>query len=103
MQDNFPDMEVTAQDLSPYYLAEARSNAEHWRDVRQPGANLGGYEGTGFNFLQAAAEAMPVADNTFDVVRTGRGFKPSWLDLTSHVSRLFFTRFPPSWATGRVG
>eukprot|EP00884_Botryococcus_braunii_P009873 jgi/Botrbrau1/18888/Bobra.177_2s0046.1 len=68
LQDNFPEMEITAQDLSPYYLAEARSNAEHWRDLRQPGKHAGGYKGTGFNFLQAAAEAIPVADGTFDVV-----------------------------------
>lgn len=73
-QDNYPDMEVTAQDLSPYYLAEARSNAEHWRDLRQPGKDWGGYKGTGFNFLQAAAEAIPVPDATFDVVRLLRRF-----------------------------
>lgn len=62
-------MEVTAQDLSPYYLAEARANATHWRNLRQPGSNLGGYDGTGMTFVQAAAEAIPTPDNTYDVVR----------------------------------
>lgn len=53
VKDNWPRMNVTALDLSPAYLAEARKALKPWRDV---------------NFLEANAESMPVADASQDVV-----------------------------------
>ena len=30
VQDNYPEMEVTCMDLSPFYLAKARENMKYW-------------------------------------------------------------------------
>lgn len=37
-QDNYPDMEMTCLDLSPFYLAKARENLKYWRSKRAPGS-----------------------------------------------------------------
>ena len=29
-QDNWPEMEITCLDLSPFYLAKARENMRYW-------------------------------------------------------------------------
>lgn len=55
VKDNWPTLPLTVSDLSPYYLAEARSNAKHWHQLRAGGAWLGGAEGTGCDFLQVRA------------------------------------------------
>lgn len=68
-QDNYPKMDLTLLDLSPYYLLEARNNLKYWADKRAKGEALGGADGTGSNFLQAPAEAIPQPDASFDVVR----------------------------------
>ena len=52
--------------LSPQ---EARRNMQYWADMRAPkGEPLGGPDGVGASFLQAAAEAIPQPDATYDVV-----------------------------------
>jgi hypothetical protein len=38
IQDNYPDMEMTCLDLSPFYLAKARENLKYWRSKRAPGS-----------------------------------------------------------------
>jgi len=68
LQDNYPKMDLTLLDLSPYYLLEARKNLKYWADKRAPGEILGGADGTGCSFLQAPAEAIPQPDASFDVV-----------------------------------
>ena len=68
-QDNYPRMDLTLLDLSPYYLLEARKNLKYWADKRAPSKALGGADGTGCSYLQAPAEAIPQPDASFDVVR----------------------------------
>lgn len=70
MQDNYPRMDYTALDLSPYYLYEARSNIKSWHRLRQPNLKMGGVDGSGTHFLQAAAESIPQPDESQDVVST---------------------------------
>ena len=70
MQDNYPQLEYTALDLSPYYLYEARKNMKQWHKLRQPNLSMGGVDGSGAHFLQAAAEKIPQPDASQDVVRT---------------------------------
>jgi ubiquinone/menaquinone biosynthesis C-methylase UbiE len=53
VKDNYPRLHVTALDLSPHYLAEARRNLAPWR---------------GAGFVQAPAEAIPLADGSVDLV-----------------------------------
>lgn len=53
VKDNYPRLPVTALDLSPHYLAEARTQLGAWPDVV---------------FVQALAEALPFADCSLDVV-----------------------------------
>lgn len=72
LQDNYPRMDVTLSDLSPYYLQEARKNLRYWADLRAPGGQLGGSDGTGASFLQAPVEAISQPDGSFDVVRPCR-------------------------------
>ncbi len=62
-------MDYTALDLSPYYLYEARSNIKEWHRLRQPKLSMGGVDGSGAHFLQAAAEKIPQPDASHDVVR----------------------------------
>ena len=61
-------MNYTALDLSPYYLYEARSNIKEWHRLRQPKLRMGGVDGSGTHFLQAAAEHIPQPDASHDVV-----------------------------------
>ncbi|KAK9815790.1 hypothetical protein WJX72_009506 [[Myrmecia] bisecta] len=68
LKDNWPQMELTALDLSPYYLQEARNNMRHWHTRRAADLQMGGLEGTGARFLQAPAENIPDPNNTYDVV-----------------------------------
>ncbi len=51
VKDNYPRLAVTALDLSPYYLAEARKRLSPWRGV---------------DFVEAPAEATGLADRSFD-------------------------------------
>ena len=60
---------MTCLDLSPYYLHEARANLRRWARLRAPGLAMGGVDGNGAAFLQAAAEHVPQPDGSFDVVR----------------------------------
>lgn len=68
VKDNYPNMNYTALDLSPYYLYEARSNIKEWHRLRQPKLRMGGFDGSGTHFLQAAAEHIPQPDASHDVV-----------------------------------
>lgn len=68
VKDNYPHMEYTALDLSPYYLYEARKNIKEWHRLRQPKLSMGGVDGSGAHFLQAAAEKIPQPDASHDVV-----------------------------------
>jgi ubiquinone/menaquinone biosynthesis C-methylase UbiE len=52
VKDNWPDLSVTAVDLSRYYLAEAAKRLDRWG---------------GAGVVTAAAEALPVADASMDV------------------------------------
>jgi len=66
IRDNWPAMDVTASDLSPYYLEEARKNNAYWerRFAPKDGAPALGTA----SFVQANAEALPFEAGTFDIV-----------------------------------
>lgn len=68
VKDNYPSLNLTVSDLSPFYLAEARNNIKYWKKQRAPDAQLGGPDGTGVTFLQTAAEKLDVPDASQDVV-----------------------------------
>lgn len=53
VKENYPRLRVTALDLSPDYLNEARRLLRPWRDTR---------------FVEGNAEAMPVEDESQDIV-----------------------------------
>ena len=84
LQDNYPRMDYTAQDLSPYYLYEARNNIKNWHRLRQPNLNMGGVDGSGTHFLQAAAESIPQDDASHDVVKL-QCHIVSTVNITSHL------------------
>jgi len=62
VRDTLPHARVTALDLSPFYLAEAREGHAHWEALR------GGDAQGSAAFVQAAAEALPFPDASFDAV-----------------------------------
>jgi hypothetical protein len=35
-QDNYPEMDITCLDLSPFYLEKSRDNMDYWRRMRAP-------------------------------------------------------------------
>jgi len=61
VRDNLPRAELTATDLSPFYLEAARENDAYWRRTRPDAPPAAA-------FVQAAAEALPFADGAFDAV-----------------------------------
>merc|ERR1719158_702611 len=65
IRDNHPTADVTLVDLSPFYLEAARENDEYWRKLRYPDEDTRPPAAT---FVQAAAEALPFEDGSFDAV-----------------------------------
>lgn len=68
VKDNYPNLRLTVSDLSPFYLQEARQNVKYWKGFRAPNSSLGGVDDAGVDFLQAAAEDLPVEDGSYDIV-----------------------------------
>jgi ubiquinone/menaquinone biosynthesis C-methylase UbiE len=66
VRDSFPSADVMCLDLSPFYLAEAREGHAHWEALR--GAAATGRRTGAASFVQAAAEAQPLDDASFDAV-----------------------------------
>ena len=60
-------MRTTCTDLSPYYLAEARENVEYFAEF-DAAVNPGRALLARTAFAQAAAEALPFGDASFDVL-----------------------------------
>merc|ERR1719235_1034716 len=65
IRDNHPTAHMTVSDLSPFYLEAARENDEYWRKMQDAGEAA---RPPPANFVQAAAEALPFADASFDAV-----------------------------------
>merc|ERR1719265_2084584 len=65
IRDNHPTADVTLVDLSPFYLEAARENDKYWRNMRYPNTKVRPPPAT---FVQAAAEALPFEDASFDAV-----------------------------------
>lgn len=68
IKDNYPEMSTIASDLSPFYLEAARGNIQYWQRLRARGKDLGGWKGTGTEFLQAPMEKLGLEDRSVDVV-----------------------------------
>merc|ERR1719428_676308 len=65
IRDNHPTADVTLVDLSPFYLEAARENDEYWRKTRYPNEAT---RPAAAKSVQAAAEALPFEDASFDAV-----------------------------------
>lgn len=65
IRDNHPSADMTLVDLSPFYLEAARENDEYWRKMRHPSEDT---RPPPSKFVQAAAEALPFEDASFDAV-----------------------------------
>jgi ubiquinone/menaquinone biosynthesis C-methylase UbiE len=63
LRDNLPSARVTYSDLSPYYLDVARENDDHWRSLQNNGV-----ANPSATFVQANAERLPFASDSFDAV-----------------------------------
>lgn len=68
LKDNYPGLDLTLSDLSPFYLAEARSNMRYWKAQRAGQLALPGVDRNGTAFLQTAAEGIAAPDGSFDLV-----------------------------------
>ena len=69
VKDNYPTLDLTVSDLSPFYLAAARDNIKYWKRLRDADAVMPGVDGNGTTFLQAAAESLSTIDDaSFDIV-----------------------------------
>lgn len=63
IRDNWPAMDVTASDLSPFYLEEARKNNAYWERNFAPAGGVGPAA-----YVKANAEALPFEAGSFDIV-----------------------------------
>ena len=72
IRDNLPlDTDVTAVDLSPFYLNAARDNDANWRRIRSKGERNNNSINVNLKparFVQAKAEELPFEDGEFDAV-----------------------------------
>ena len=68
MIDNYPDMRFVCSELSPYYLQEARNNVRYYSRFKSSSSSGGAAAAPDVSFLQAAAEDLPVEDESMDVV-----------------------------------
>ena len=68
VKDNYPDLDLTVSDMSPFYLEEARKNLRYWKRQRAANTTLPGVDGNGVTFVQAAAESLPFEDESFDMI-----------------------------------
>lgn len=80
--DNFPDMRYTCSELSPFYLQKARENMDYYsrfkgRDAKKPQVS----------FMQAAAENLPVDDESQDIVVNIYMFHELELGVLRQVAR----------------
>ena len=64
LKDNFPTLQTTALDLSPYYLEEARRNEKRWRAARPQRAA----SSPPTSYLHHAAESVPMESESQDIV-----------------------------------
>jgi ubiquinone/menaquinone biosynthesis C-methylase UbiE len=62
VRDNWPSIQATVSDLSPFYLEEARKNHAYWED------NFAPQEFARASFVQANAERLPFEDGSFDIM-----------------------------------
>ena len=67
LRDNLPEAHVTLSDLSPYYLEKARENDAYWRKFTGTN-NDDANAKPAVICVQANAEDLPFADNSFDAV-----------------------------------
>ena len=63
VMDNFPDFSYTCSELSPFYLQKARENVGYYKRFRGSAAKT-----PSIKFVQAAAEELPVEDDSQDIV-----------------------------------
>lgn len=68
VKDTYPELDLTESDLSPFYLQAARDNLKYWKSLRAADKILPGVDRNGVTFLQAAAENLPAADASYDLV-----------------------------------
>lgn len=68
VKDNYPALDLTITDLSPFYLEEARKNLRYWKRQRYATSSLAGVDENGVTFMQSAAENLPFEDNSFDLI-----------------------------------
>lgn len=68
LKDNYPTLDLTLTDLSPFYLAEARSNMRYWKSKRSPTLSLPGVDGNGTSFVQTPAEDLDIPSESMDIV-----------------------------------
>lgn len=66
IRDNYPKTSMTACDLSPYYVQEARENAKRWEAFHKRESR--GSAAGPLHLAQANAEKLPYKDASFDVV-----------------------------------
>lgn len=68
VKDNYPALDLTLTDLSPFYLQEARNNIKYWKKMRAPSLSLSGVDGNGTTFIQTPAENLDIPSESMDVV-----------------------------------
>lgn len=68
VKDNYPTLDLTLTDLSPFYLQEARNNIKYWKRMRAASLSLSGVDGNGTTFIQTPAESLDIPSESMDIV-----------------------------------
>lgn len=95
-RDNYPSMDATLLELSPYYLEEAGKNDAYWRKLfAKNGSRSAEPAPTPLKLIQGLAEDMPLEENTYDIITCVYLFHELPNDVRGHVVKSFFKHLKP--------
>ena len=96
-RDNYPEMEATFLELSPYYLEEARKNDARFRKQfeKNDERSKNGWKMSPLNLVLGKAEDMPFENETYDILNCVYLFHELPNEVRRECAKEFFRVLKP--------
>jgi len=95
-RDNYPEMEATLLDLSPYYIEEAKKNDEKFRKFfKKTDERSKDIEMSPLNLVLGKGENMPFADESYDILNCVYLFHELPPEIRRQCAKEFFRVLKP--------